>query len=326
MKLQCSKILLFFLPLNLLVPSLSNVHNKNKPSITPNHTQTNRSLCECDIKSSIYDKDSDMKSVKEQFDDRTSQRFQEYEERMKVKRQKSKEERDKNIEKIIEKDKIEKSLAEKVEKGCLRCGCGLGSVAGSVGLIGGLATYGWKTTAIAAAAKAEGAKKGVQVLIHTLKEQLLLKKLFDGSWDVFITTKNYLNETLIIEHIEEQYELCFAEESACGNDFLVGHYNIGENTERIKTALQEAEIVVREGVEKARKMTISVTESQLASLEADELAQITETSTYAYSAIGYSVLAILIIVLVMIIIYFFLRYRRKKKMNKKAQYTKLLNQ
>nr|SPJ13204.1 rifin PIR protein,putative [Plasmodium sp. DRC-Itaito] len=47
---------------------------------------------------------------------------------------------------------------------------------------------------------------------------------------------------------------------------------------------------------------------------------------HLYSAIGYSVLAILIIVLVMIIIYLVLRYRRKKKMNKKAEYTKLLNQ
>ncbi|ETW32018.1 hypothetical protein PFFCH_00544 [Plasmodium falciparum FCH/4] len=70
---------------------------------------------------------------------------------MNEKRQKSKEQRDKNVQKIIEKDKIEKSLTEKVEKGCLRCGCGLGGVAASVGLFGGLGTYGWKTAAIASA-------------------------------------------------------------------------------------------------------------------------------------------------------------------------------
>ncbi|ETW32596.1 hypothetical protein PFTANZ_06683 [Plasmodium falciparum Tanzania (2000708)] len=73
---------------------------------------------------------------------------------MNEKRQKSKEQRDKNVQKIIEKDKIEKSLAEKVETGCLKYGCGLGGVAGSVGLFGGLGIYGWKTAALATAKEA----------------------------------------------------------------------------------------------------------------------------------------------------------------------------
>ncbi|SOV78335.1 rifin PIR protein, putative [Plasmodium reichenowi] len=328
MKLHYTKILLFALPLNILVTSSSNAHNKNKPYITTRHTTryTSRVLSEKDIQSSSYDNDADMKSVKENFDRQTSQRLREYDELMKVKRQKQKEERDKNIEQIIEKDKMEKSLVEKVEKGCLRCGCGLGGVAASVGLFGGLGVYGWKTSAIAAAAKAKGAEVGMRILICRLKEELVLKELYRDSLVKFITTKNYLNQALIIEHIEEQYELCFATESECGNHYMIGHYISGEKAERIKSAVQDAKRIVEEAVERASKETISVTESQMASLEADELAQITETSTYAYSAIGYSVLAILIIVLVMIIIYLVLRYRRKKKMKKKAQYAKLLNQ
>ncbi|ETW59921.1 hypothetical protein PFMC_04196 [Plasmodium falciparum CAMP/Malaysia] len=135
MKLHYIKILLFSLPLNILVTS-SYVHDKNKPYITPHTpTTTSRVLSECDIPTSNYDNDADMKSVKENFDRQTSQRFDEYEERMSKKRQKCKEQCEKDIKQIILKDKMEKSLAEKVEKGCLRCGCGLGGVAATLVMI-----------------------------------------------------------------------------------------------------------------------------------------------------------------------------------------------
>ncbi|EWC74993.1 surface antigen [Plasmodium falciparum UGT5.1] len=154
MKLHCSKILLFALPLNILITS-SNVNTHKKPYITPHtSTTTSRVLSECDLYIRKYDNDADMKSVRENFDRQTSQRFEEYEERIKDKRQKRKEQRDKNIQKIIEKDRMDKSLAEKVEKCCLICGCGLGGVAASVGLFGGLGIYGWKTAALATAKEA----------------------------------------------------------------------------------------------------------------------------------------------------------------------------
>ncbi|ETW39109.1 hypothetical protein PFTANZ_00171, partial [Plasmodium falciparum Tanzania (2000708)] len=137
MKLHYTKILLFFFPLNILLTSY-HAHNKNKPSITPHHTRTttSRLLSEYDTESSIYDSDEEINSVKEIFERQTSRRFEEYEERMITQRQKYKEQRDKDIQKIILKDKMEKNLAKKIEKGCLRCGCGLGSVAGSIGLFG----------------------------------------------------------------------------------------------------------------------------------------------------------------------------------------------
>nr|SPJ13211.1 rifin PIR protein,putative [Plasmodium sp. DRC-Itaito] len=119
-------------------------------------------LSECDIESSNYDNDTEMKSVKENFDRRTSQRLRKYNERMQDKRQKRKEQRDKNIQKIIEEDKREKSLAEKVEKGCLRCGCALGGVAASVGVFGGLGVYGSEMAAATVAAKAAGIKAGLE--------------------------------------------------------------------------------------------------------------------------------------------------------------------
>ncbi|KYN92987.1 rifin, partial [Plasmodium reichenowi] len=84
--------------------------------------------------------------------------------------------------------------------------------------------------------------------------------------------------------------------------------------------------IVGEAVEKAYKVTTEFTATEMETLEAVELAEITTKSTQLYSAIGYSVLAILIIVLIMVIIYLILRYRRKKKMKKKAEYTKLLKE
>ncbi|SOV81641.1 rifin PIR protein, putative [Plasmodium reichenowi] len=328
MKLHFSKILLFVIPLNILVTSYQ-AHNTNKPSITtPHHapTTTSRMLSECDIQSSNYDNDADMKSVKEIFDRQTSQRFEEYEERMKDKRQKRKEEREKNIEEIIEKDKKEKSLTEKIEKGCLKCGCGLGGVAASVGLFGGLGTYGWKTAAIAAAAKAEGDAAGVQALIKGLADELGIHNLYNTPLQNAITTETYNDAALISKRVIAFYNSFSKEELEREKYIMLLSYKTKGEAEGTQGFVEYANRIVGEAVEKAKKMTVQFTESQMASLEDGKIAEITAESSHLYSAIGYSVLAILIIVLVMLIFYLVLRYRRKKKMNKKAQYTKLLKE
>ncbi|CDO61674.1 rifin [Plasmodium reichenowi] len=338
MKMNYFKILLFALALNILLTSYY-VYSKNKPSITSHHTTryTSRVLSECDTQSSGYDKDEEMKSVKEQFDDRTSQRFEEYEERMKDKRQKHKEQRDKNIQEIIQKDKREKSLAEKIEKGCLKCGCGLGGVAASVGLFGGFGTYGWKSAATAAAtelskkagfaaAKAEGDAAGIQKLISGLEGTFGLKQLNGLPLTDAVTAETYFNKALIVEGVKREYESCFQIGSTCEKSSQFGLYISMGREQGAGNVVKGAELFVEEAVNAANKVTTKVTESKIAEFEIAKLRDVAATSTYSYSAIGYSVLAILIIVLVMIIIYLVLRYRRKKKMKKKAQYTKLLNQ
>ncbi|CDO62238.1 rifin [Plasmodium reichenowi] len=336
MKLYCSKILLFFLTLNILVTSSYAHNNKNKSYSTPRHTQTNRSLCEGDIQSSSYDNDKDMKSVKENFNRQTSQRFEEYEERMKEKRQKRKEQRDKNIQQIIEEDKREKSLAEKIEKGCLRCGCALGGVAASVGIFGTVAVKELTKAALVAAEKvgateiaaatAKGAKAGMEILIHKLEHELGISNVFHSSLGKFITIENYLDATIIFERVKDQYKLCFPTGSPCADNFLFSSYrNMGE-TEGIKTALESAQKIVGEAVGKAKEMTVNATANEMEILKDGKLANVAATSYSSYSAIGYSVLAILIIVLILVIIYLVLRYRRKKKKNKKDQYTKLLKE
>ncbi|CDO61925.1 rifin [Plasmodium reichenowi] len=316
MKLNYSKILLFFILLNILVSS----PQKNPSIITTHHTATtiSRVLSEADTQSSNYDNDPQMKKVMNNFNRQTSQRFEEYNERMKDKRQKHKEQRDKNIEKIIEKDKMEKSLTGKIEKGCLRCGCALGGVAASVGVFGGLGIYGSKTAAIAAATDAgiaEGLKVGLAKVMEiarislkgqpraTIPEMNVLKTLTTGIsgdnvtlYDIFECINSNINGSL-----REAHPPFFATVNTMvqkTRTLFNSHYNL-----------------------QASQVVNAVTKGK-----ADAISAANSASTQLYSAIGYSVLAILIIVLVMIIIYFVLRYRRKKKMKKKDQYAKLLEE
>ncbi|CDO61952.1 rifin [Plasmodium reichenowi] len=357
MKLHYTKILLFFFPLNILVTSLSNAHNKkNKPSITPHHTPTitSRVLSECDTESSIYDNE-DMESVKENFERQTSQRFEEYQERMKKKRQKRKEQRDKNIQKIIHKDKMEKNLAEKIEKGCLMCGCGLGSVAGSVGLFGGIAINIWKSGALEAAiAKAitEGTAKiaaaanaaGATEIMKLIKSTFFIDKLGETSLQSIFTTKTYTDVASITEAVYNQYvQKCIIGSSGKlvsrfgdANRHIAICKSVWNQTSAVSKKgqhISELEVIQKtvetmmSNAEGPAKAAAEIAEAaEKATIKAAEEKAIEAASTQLYGAIGYSILAILIIVLIMIIIYLILRYRRKKKMKKKAQYTKLLNE
>ncbi|CDO61613.1 rifin [Plasmodium reichenowi] len=311
MKLHYFKILLFFYPLNIFA-----YNNNNEPSITPHHTTiyTSRVLSEKDIRSTNYDKDTGMKSVMQQFVDRTSQRFEEYEERMKEKRQKRKEQRDKNIQKIIEKDKMEKSLAEKIEKCCLKCGCALGGVAASVGIFGTVAVKELAKTATAAAvaaAEKAGTKAGIQAVIAKIKKGSLFDIAFNGDWSNFIKPSNYNIASGLYDAVTNALT---SSEKTCSSSCAT-----------IRLAKQELsnwETTLAPYVKAGKDAAAD----KIATVQTAELGKVTTQSTQLYGAIGYSVLAILIIVLIMLIIYLILRYRRKKKMKKKAQYTKLLNQ
>ncbi|CZT98022.1 rifin [Plasmodium falciparum NF54] len=312
MKLNYTKILLFFFPLNILANN-----NKNKPSITQRHTPryTSRVLSECDIRSSIYDNDAEMKSVKETFDRQTSQRFEEYEERMKGKRQKRKEQRDKNIQEIIEKDRMDKSLAEKVEKVCLRCGFGLGGVAAGVGIFGAIAVNEWTKAALVAAAQ-KGIDAGIKSALKGLEKIYELSDFSYLKWSAMVTPTTYDQPMDLIAIVTKAYNMCDDVEAAKGSLFCQAMEGIANEPDGcpVKTFSQMA-VDAAEAAGKVSKTT-----------EEAGIALANNTSYNSYIAIAYSVTAILIIVLIMLIIYLILRYRRKKKMNKKLQYTKLLNQ
>ncbi|ETW38595.1 hypothetical protein PFTANZ_00697 [Plasmodium falciparum Tanzania (2000708)] len=314
MKLHFPKILLFFFPSNILLTSY-HVYNKNKIYITPHHTQTNRSLCECDTQSSSYDKDEEMKCVMQQFDDRTSQRLRKYDERLQDKRQKRKEQRDKDIQKIVLKDKMEKSLEEKIEKGCLKCGCGLGGVAAGIGIIGPIAISELKKAA-AVAASQKGIQAGIAKAIEELGKIYYLSDFSHLVWAAEINGTNFLNPNSLHTIVNKVYLMCEDIPAAKETHFCSAMESLGEVPDVIPVRIisQMAAKAAADAGEEASKIT------------AGEITAANTASYNSYIAIAYSVLAILIILLVIVIIYLILRYRRKKKMNKKLQYTKLLNQ
>ncbi|SOS76931.1 rifin [Plasmodium sp. gorilla clade G1] len=342
MKLHYFKILLFSLSLIILA------HNKNKSYITIHTpTTTSRVLIECNIYMPNYDNDPNMNFVKENFHKQTEQRFHEHDKRMIKNRKKYKEKCDKEIQKIILEDKVEKSLAEKVEKCCLKCGYGLGGVAISVGVLGTAIVNVLKTAALDGAIEtaiskgltegaAMGATKGVAEVITGL-ETLGINKLFTDSLGSFISTANYNETSLITELVNIRYMMTCKtsvpavfynpNNSMCN---IIETWSLVEGPNRAnvlaKTAIGEriTKVVtgVKTTVEAAKKRaTEKVTAEGIQTM----IAEVNATYAIYQNAIIASTVAILVIVLVMVIIYLILRYRRKKKMNKKLQYIKLLN-
>ncbi|CZT98661.1 rifin [Plasmodium falciparum 3D7] len=326
MKLHFPKILLFFFPSNILLTSY-HVHSKNKPHTTPHHTPTttSRVLSECDTQSTNYNNDEDIKSVKEIFDRQTSQRFEEYEERMQEKRQKRKEKCDKNIQKIIQKDKREKSLEEKVEKCCLICGCGLGGVAASVGIFGTIAVNEWTKAAIEIAkgigmnkATSAGVAKGIEATIDGLKGMLGFGNLRGVDIPAMVTEKSFNDANLLVPSIQKAYyNSCSQIPTGSAKPPFCGAVETN-----MQIVFSSAHSIAMESGELATKTTATLSPQFIS----DEITLAKTASTNLYNVITYSVIVIILIVLVMLIIYLVLRYRRKKKMNKKQQYTKLLNQ
>ncbi|SCM18845.1 PIR protein, putative [Plasmodium sp.] len=366
--LNYCKVLLFSVPLNILV------YNKNKPYVTPLHIRNTRLLCECELYTSIYDNDSEMKKVLQDFDRQTSQRFKEYNGRMQEKRKNCKEQCDKNIQKIILKDKIEKqmeekfsaleknidsndiptcickqTLADKVEKKCLKCTQNLGGiVAPSSGVLGGIAELGlcvWKTTALKAAiaaAKQAGAAKGLAAgeamgltkFIEGTKSAFFIKELDVKLLESVFTQQNYINFSRLAKVIHDQYETTCGVFSTNTNYpiCIIGHeLGLGSNPGGLYVPPESIigkkvnEILVT-AKNAAAKETANVTASETALLETAKKGTIETTCMNCHTAIIASIVAILIIVLIMVIIYLILRYRRKKKMKKKLQYIKLLKE
>ncbi|SOS81816.1 PIR protein, putative [Plasmodium sp.] len=377
MKFNYTNILLFSFPLNILV-------NTQKNTFITHHTQTNRSLCECEVYAPAnYDNDSQMKKVIDNFNKLTQQRFNEYDDRMVEKRKNCKDKCDKEIQKIILKDKLEKqmvqqfatlqtdiqsdaiptcvcekSIADKMEKGCLRCGGVLGGgVMPGFGAIGGTALYALNhlkpavfkaainkaitagAAEISTAGAVAGKDAGMKAVIFELK-LLKVDKLFPQIFNSFVDKNIYTEVTNIANTINSKYSTtCTLLESGLKApaeciDFQLKlgiHKQIGN---RISTYGIPSQQAIRDGLNKIagkatqaaegaaeiakKSVTTGITEKETVLLEAGFNNSI--TSIYA------SIIAIVVIVLIMVIIYLILRYRRKKKMKKKLQYIKLLKE
>ncbi|SPJ08439.1 rifin PIR protein,putative [Plasmodium sp. DRC-Itaito] len=341
MKIHYINILLFALPLNILV----NTYKKN--TFITQKISTTRSLCECELYAPAnYEKDPQMKSVLENFNKQTQQRFHEYDERMKEKRMQCKDKCDKESQKIILKDKLEKqmaqqlttldtnittediptcvcekSIADKTEKFCLNCGKTMGGVAYGWGLVGGLMYTGWTHYVAITVAKA-AMDAGMNVVNNVLLKQLGMKKI----------PAEILKEISIIDDFSKvptfskliQTELkasCVSSSLPTGAIKPVGpnicmSVNSGPKPgptveDFVKGALNA---IVEKAPQAAEEKAVEVT------------ANYASTTSSLTTGITASILAIEIIVLIMMIIYWILRYRRKKKMKKKIQYVKLLDE
>ncbi|KYN93018.1 rifin [Plasmodium reichenowi] len=366
MKVHYINILLFVIPLNILG------HNQRNHKITTSHTQTNRSLCECELYAPVnYDNDRAMKKVMQQFEDRTSQRFHEYDDRMVEKRKQCKEQCDKEVQKIILKDKLEKqmaqhlttletkittddiptcvcekSIAHKVEKGCLKCTQNLGGIvtpsSGVLAGIGEAAISVLKPAALKAAAKyamKEGAAQGLASGIQAGKEAVIgafklldIEKLSIGPLDSFFTEGYYINITKLTDVIFKQRSaMCGVGESTLGEAMCTKiNTNLGTIGPYALPDQYAIPKVLKGIVGGAQKTADYVTETTTESVTAELTTKNTNLINSIYgswdTAITASIIAILVIVIILVIIYLILRYRRKKKMKKKLQYIKLLEE
>ncbi|ETW32906.1 hypothetical protein PFTANZ_06375, partial [Plasmodium falciparum Tanzania (2000708)] len=291
--------------------------NNNKQYIKPHtSTTTSRVLSECDLCMTNYDNDPDMKSVKENFDRQTSQRFEEYNERMKDRRRKYKEQCDKDIQQIILKDKMEKSLEEKGERGCLICACGLGGAVAPVwGLVSGLWYATWTqyvTAKVLEEAINAANKKGIAKAIEGLGSLHELDKLVGGNWTGIVTAENYSDPNLISSALQ------YVNLTMCDTIPVKNGLFCNAIQKKTSSVFASAAQVARDAAAES-KAAYSATEKAA-------LLKIAPATNALSTAIIASVVSIIVIVLIMVIIYLILRYRRKKKMKKKAQYTKLLNE
>ncbi|SOV80451.1 rifin PIR protein, putative [Plasmodium reichenowi] len=339
MKVHYINILLFALPLNILVHNQSN-HNRTTSHHTPK-IPTTRLLCECELYAPAnYDNDQEMKNIMDNFNKQTQQRLHEYDERMKTTRQKCKDKCDKEIQKIILKDKLEKqlmdkfatldtnvttddiptcvcekSIADKTEKFCLNCGKNMGAIAPWWGLVCGLGYAGW-THYVAGKVLEEGVKKGIEVGLTKAKEILTLST-FSKSPIPPITVADLMDAGNFTDGVT------LHEVFKAFNNAIAGKFDKG----RFATASSYVQHFSTNGVSSTHyNIEITAVKNAVNAAETAESTRLAAYNSMLNNTIISSVMAIVVIILVMLIIYLILRYRRKKKIKKKLQYIKLLEE
>ncbi|SOV77661.1 rifin PIR protein, putative [Plasmodium reichenowi] len=350
MKVHYINILLFAVPLNILE---HNQRNHKSPTHYTPKIPTTRSLCECELYAPAnYDSDPEMKSVMENFNKQTQQRFEEYDDRMQSKRVQCKDKCDKEIQKIILKDKLEKqmaqqlttletkididdiptcvcekSLADKVEKGCLRCGRNLGVAVPGLGLLGAYWTNSMVQAAITAGiefATQEGIKAGIRVGIEEAIKGV--KGIYDlcnvpgVNFQTLVTAKNFNHPMYLGQAIQGlSTTICEAEGAKDGVFCSFADSSPSNFAKGVATFSRNA-------AEKAGQAAAQMTTQTTEALTVQKTAEATSATTILSNPIVISFIVIVIIVILLLIIHLILRYRRKKKMKKKLQYIKLLEE
>ncbi|ETW32610.1 hypothetical protein PFTANZ_06677, partial [Plasmodium falciparum Tanzania (2000708)] len=119
----------------------------------------------------------------------------------------------------------DKSLAEKVEKGFLICGCGLGGgVAPFVGLFGGLAVNEMKKAAAAASTDV-----GIKEAIKGVGNIFYLEEGSPIPWTNKIHAGNYSNKTSLVEIVNNLKNMCEDGKVVEGSLFCSASNSIAES-------------------------------------------------------------------------------------------------
>ncbi|CDO62027.1 rifin [Plasmodium reichenowi] len=351
MKIHYINKLLFSLSLNMLLSS--QVYNQRNHNSTTYHTPkipTTRLLCECELYAPAnYDNDPEMKKVIENFNKQTQQRFEEYDDRMQSKRKHCKDKCDKEIQKIILKDNLEKelmdkfstlqtdiqsdsiptcvfekSMADKTEKFCLKCGYGLGSNVPLVGLISGIGFYTGVLKYAVDYGISEGtriaASKGIKVAIELLTDGIPgIGSLFNNIFSEIVTETTYNSPMRLGQAVHGAVQSACSSSSGTGSPapIVCGSTNI-QPQKLYPTVANISAQASQAGKEAGAAM------GKVAQERAWNAAFTWET--FFSSPLGISIIVTVCIVVMLIIIYLILRYRRKKKMKKKLQYIKLLKE
>ncbi|SOS79537.1 PIR protein, putative [Plasmodium sp. gorilla clade G1] len=271
----------------------------------------------------------------ENYNRQTSVRFKEYDKHMNKNRQECNEQCDKDIQKIILKDKIEKELAEKLstleinidtndiptcvceksladkkEKFCLNCGYGLGGALTSWEIFGYTGIYGWANVSTALA-KEIAIKEGIKVTIKGVKNIYDLgSRAID--FEKLVTARNFDNMNLLNQAVK-------------GLSNTICNFNGAEDVPFCDMSISKPSIFAQ-AVETYSKNAAEAGATEFSRVMSEKTLQISTTTGNFSNVMIASGITILIIVLIMVIIYLILRYRRKKKMKKKLQYIKLLKE
>ncbi|ETW27236.1 hypothetical protein PFFCH_05341 [Plasmodium falciparum FCH/4] len=324
--------------------------------ITRTPKATTRTLCECELYAPAnYDNDPQMKEVMDNFNRQTQQRFHEYDERMKTTRQKCREQCDKEIQKIILKDKMEKelmdkfatlhtdipndaiptcicekSVADKMEKTCLICGKNLGVAVPGLGGLGAYGTYSMVQVAMTAAEKVgiqlgidAGNAAGVVEAIAGIISKFDLRTLGGIALENVIKVDNFKKNMFIVTKVLEEYNIRCVSTSAHESSVLCSYSSLmkpGMNP--IKAISTNANSVVLKAGGVAASKTAKVTPRFVT----EEVGKVVNAGAILSNPIVIAFIVIVIVVIIFLIIYLILRYRRKQKMRKKLQYIKLLKE
>ncbi|KOB62351.1 hypothetical protein PFHG_04078 [Plasmodium falciparum HB3] len=206
-----------------------------------------------------------MKEIMHDFDRQTSQRFEEYNERMNKNRQKCKEQCNRDIKNIILKDKIEKelkqqlatletdistddiptcvcnkSVADKVEKTCLKCGGVLGSGVPGLGLIGGVTTYFQFLDAITAAIEA-GKAAGINKAVAELGNIYYLHEVTVFNWIAKVNEATYDKANSLFAILKEIGDMCEVGNAVDDSTFCVAKLSMqSKQNQFVKIISQKA--------------------------------------------------------------------------------------